>query len=68
MKVSDVYDKLGEPKKEFENIECYKNVIFWSFIRKDYKKTNWWSKTAKINISKNLTIRTANTVKKISEM
>ncbi|NFT06183.1 DUF1697 domain-containing protein, partial [Clostridium botulinum] len=35
---------------------------------KDYQKTNWWSKTAKANISSKLTIRTANTVRKIVEM
>ncbi len=30
--------KLGEPKKELEKIENYKEVIFWSFSRKDYQK------------------------------
>lgn len=64
---SQVLEEIGEPKKEFEKIEEYKNVIFWSFVRKDYQKTNWWSKTASAKISKNLTIRTANTVKKIVE-
>ncbi len=43
---SDVYDELGEPKKDLEKIQSYKQVIFWSFNRKEYQKTNWWSKTA----------------------
>lgn len=60
--------KLGEPKKELEKIENYKEVIFWSFSRKDYQKTNWWAKTASADISSKLTIRTANTVKKIVKM
>ena len=65
---SDVYAEIGEPKKELEKIESYKEVIFWSFSRKDYQKTNWWSKTASANISAKLTIRTANTVRKIVKM
>lgn len=64
-KFFDVYNEIGEPKKELEMIENYKNAIFWSFSRKDYHKTNWWSKTASANISLKLTIRTANTIKKI---
>ena len=43
-------------------------VIFWSFSRKDYQKTNWWPKTTNTNVSKKLTIRTANTVRKIVRM
>ena len=37
-KFSDVYAAIGEPKKELEKIENYKDVIFWSFYRKDYQK------------------------------
>lgn len=65
---SDVYNDIGEPKKGLEKIENYKEVIFWSFTRKDYQKTNWWSKTASANISTKLTIRTANTIRKIANM
>lgn len=67
-KFSDVYSEIGEPKKELERIKDYKEVIFWSFSRKDYQKTNWWSKTASANISTKLTIRTANTIRKIVSM
>lgn len=65
---SDVYNEIGEPKRELEKIKGYKEAIFWSFSRKDYQKTNWWSKTASANISIKLTIRTANTVRKIVGM
>lgn len=65
---SEILDEIGAPKEEFEKIKGYKRVIFWSFCRKDYQKTNWWSKTASANISRKLTIRTANTVRKIVEM
>lgn len=67
-KFSDVYSEIGEPKIELEKIQSYKQVIFWSFSRKDYQKTNWWSKTASATISSKLTIRTANTVRKIARM
>lgn len=64
----DVYNEIGEPKEGLEKIEEYKETVFWSFSRKDYQKTNWWSKTASANISSKLTIRTANTVRKIVGM
>ncbi|WP_238917429.1 DUF1697 domain-containing protein [Clostridium sp. YIM B02555] len=65
---TDIFSEIGEPKEEFEKIKNYKKAVFWSFNRKDYQKTNWWSKTAKANISSKLTIRTANTVRKIVRM
>ncbi len=65
---AEVFNELGEPKKELETIKSYKEVVFWSFTRKEYQKTNWWSKTASKSIGKKLTIRTANTVKKIVGM
>lgn len=65
---TEVFSEIGEPKEEFEKIKNYKKTVFWSFSRKDYKKTNWWSKTASANISSKLTIRTANTVRKIVGM
>lgn len=61
----DIYREIGEPKEDLEQIQEYKAVIFWSFSRKDYQKTNWWSKTASANVGAKLTIRTANTVRKI---
>lgn len=64
----DIYDEIGESKVEYETVYNYKNAIFWSFSRKDYQKTNWWSKTASSSISDKITIRTANTVRKIAGM
>lgn len=64
----DVYNEIGEPKEGLEKIEEYKETIFWSFSRKDYQKTNWWPKTASADIRSKLTIRTANTVRKVVGM
>ncbi len=65
---AEVYSEIGEPKADLETIKAYKNAIFWSFSRKDYQKTNWWSKTASSAISSKLTIRTANTVRRVVGM
>ena len=62
----EFYDKMGIPKAEYEKVQNYKNVVFWSFSRKDYQKTNWWAKTASANVRDKITIRTANTVRKIA--
>lgn len=37
----DVLAEIGEPKEGLEQIQPYKNAIFWSFSRKDYQKTTW---------------------------
>ena len=65
---ADVYCKIGEPKEGLEQIQDYRAAVFWSFIRKDYQKTNWWPKTASADIGQKLTIRTANTVRKIAKI
>lgn len=65
---AEVFHEIGEPKEGLEKIKDYKETVFWSFDRKNYQKTNWWSKTASADIGKKLTIRTANTVRKIVEM
>ena len=35
---------------------------------KDYRKSNWWIKTASSEVKDFITIRTKNTVKKLLEM
>lgn len=62
----EFYEEIGAPQIALEKIEPYKNAIFWSFSRKEYQKTNWWSKTANSRVSSLITTRTANTVKKIA--
>lgn len=64
----NIAEKIGEPTKELEKICICENVIFWSFDRKKYAKANWWKKTASVGIGEMLTIRTANTLKKIAGM
>lgn len=64
----EIIREIGDPKEGLEQIRDYQQTVFWSFDRKEYQKTNWWSKTASANISGMLTIRTAGTVRKICRM
>ena len=60
-----IAEKIGKPTKGLEQIYINENVIFWSFNRKEYAKSNWWKKTASTGIGEMLTIRTVNTLKKL---
>lgn len=64
----EFYAEIGNPKTEYEKVHNYKNIVFWSFSRQDYQKTNWWPKTASAKVSNKITIRTANTVRKIMNL
>ena len=64
---NEIVNVIGSPN-EYEKTQEYKNNIFWSFDLKNYRKSNWWSKTASTDISNKITIRTANTMKKVLEI
>ena len=64
-KYEEVYNAVGKPKEGIEQIKEYNNFIFWSYNLKNYRKSNWWVKTASTNIKDKITIRTANTIKKV---
>ena len=64
----EVYHSIGNPKEHIEQIKEYNNVIFWSFDLKNYRKSNWWVKTASTEIKDQITIRTSNTMKKVLEL
>ena len=57
-----------ESIKDIDKIEEYNNVIFWSFDLKKYRKSNYWVKIASTDIKDKITIRTANTMRKILEI
>lgn len=65
---SEIYAEIGEPKSGLEQIHPVQEAIFWSFDRREYQKTNWWAKVASTKVSGQMTIRTANTVRKIAQM
>lgn len=65
---NEVYKTIGDPSYNIDKIENYKNVILWAFDLKNYRKSNWWIKTASTDIKDKITIRTFNTIKKLVEM
>lgn len=65
---AEVYREIGAPKEGLEQILAYHAAVFWSFSRTEYQKTNWWPKTASLPVGSKLTIRTANTLRKIVQM
>ena len=65
---NEIYSTVGEPSEDIDKIEEYKNCIFWSFDLNNYRKSNWWVKTASTCIKDKITIRTANTMKKVLEL
>ena len=66
--IETVAEKIGETTVELEKVELCGNAAFWSFDRKRYAKANWWKKTAASGIGEMITIRTANTLRKLAEM
>ena len=63
--VGEVCAALGEPNVDLERIKCFRNVIFRTFDLSNYRKTNRWAKTASSDIRDGITIRTANTVRRL---
>ena len=66
--IETVAEKIGEPTEKIEKVQICGNAAFWSFDRKLYAKANWCKKTATPGIGEMVTIRTANTMRKIAEM
>lgn len=64
----EIYATVGTPSIDIDVIMENNNHIFWSFDLKNYRKSNWWIKTASTEIKDKITIRTANTVKKVLEL
>ncbi|MCQ2470563.1 MAG: DUF1697 domain-containing protein [Clostridia bacterium] len=61
----EICDSIGPTSADLEKTEIVGNAIFWTFDRAAYQKCAWWKRTAQAGIAEKLTIRTANTIKKI---
>ena len=64
----ELAEKIGEPTEGLERIEICDDAVFWSFDRQKYGKANWWKKSASAGIADMITVRTANTLRKIVKM
>ena len=60
--IKEVYQAVGEAKPEYERVDYYKNVIFWSAPRTTLSRTRWY-KIASSSVNNKVTIRNASTTK-----
>ncbi|MDR1159404.1 MAG: DUF1697 domain-containing protein [Syntrophomonadaceae bacterium] len=62
-----VIEQVGEFKPEYEQIDYYGQVIFWSAPIKTFSKTRWL-RIVGTAVYDNVTIRNANTTKKLLQL
>lgn len=65
--VAEVFKEVGEIKPEYEKVGHFGRVIFWSASIKKFSRTRW-SKVVGSSVYSSITIRNANTVKKLVEL
>jgi uncharacterized protein (DUF1697 family) len=58
----------GSPKSEYEKIFCHSQVIFWTAPRKTFSRSRWAKVVSNKPIYNAITIRNANTTKKLAEL
>lgn len=63
-----IAEKAGSPSEGLEQVSICEDSIFWSFDRRNYARANWWKKTAGAGIGELITIRTANTLRRLAAM
>ncbi|SHK99039.1 DUF1697 domain-containing protein [Desulforamulus aeronauticus] len=63
----EIIADVGEIKPEDEQLYAYKEIIFWSAPLKTFSRTRW-SKVVGTKAYQNITIRNANTTKKLLEL
>lgn len=65
--VDEVFEEVGTIKPEYEKVEHYGRVVFWSAPVKTFSRTRW-SKVVGSPVYDSITIRNANTVRKVLEL
>jgi len=63
----DIVAEVGSTKPEYEQVFAYGPVIFWSALLKTFSRTRW-SKIVGTKVYKSVTIRNANTTRKVLEI
>ena len=63
--VSKLYRQYGYKE---EASSCWPSAIYVYMEQKKYAEANWWKKTATAGIGEMITIRTANTLRRIVKM
>lgn len=65
--VGELMDTLGYFNVEYDIISYYKNIIFWSTKREHYNRSKY-AKMAGLSVYRHVTIRNANTTRKLKGM
>lgn len=65
--VDEVFNAVGAAKPEYEKVDYYGNVIFWSAPIKTFSRTRW-SKLVGTSMYDSITIRNANTFVKLCQL
>lgn len=65
--VAEVFRIVGEIKPEYEKVDHYGRVVFWSAPIRTFSRTRW-SKIVGSTVYGSITIRNANTVKKLLQL
>ncbi|RJE48900.1 MULTISPECIES: DUF1697 domain-containing protein [unclassified Dehalobacter] len=63
----EIIEDAGKIKPEYEQLYAYKEIIFWSAPLKTFSRTRW-SKIVGTKAYQYITIRNANTTKKLLEL
>ena len=64
---TDIIEEVGIAKSEYEQVSYYGQVIFWSAPTKTFSRTRW-SKIVGKSAYNSVTIRNANTAKKLLQL
>lgn len=62
-----IVEEIGAIKPEYEKVDFYKSLIFWSAAIKTFSRTRW-SKIVGTSAYQSITIRNANTARKLLDM
>jgi len=65
--VFEVFKEVGVIKPEYEKIDYYGRIVFWSAPIKTFSRTRW-SKVVGSSVYSSITLRNANTVKKLLQL
>ena len=63
----DIIEKVGEAKPEYERVAWHGPVIFWTAPLETFSRTRW-SKVSSASVYGSITIRNANTAKKLLKL
>lgn len=62
-----IIESVGQSKPDYEQVSAYGRIIFWSAPLKTFSRTRW-SKIVSTSAYGSVTIRNANTAKKLSQL